>query len=154
HEHPFEAYAGWVRSAQVNTEFLYTASPVTVNDLHWLRATQRPTRAAPPGTDEELLRQALPGLAALYRLTDVYPPGSPDGDVLLRTAHHLLQPLRGLPQARRQGRTPTEQAALAWFGLPAAPRPARDVPAVWNPANTQGGIVESFPDATHGAVLL
>ncbi|WP_038200439.1 Dyp-type peroxidase domain-containing protein [Xenophilus azovorans] len=154
HEHPFEAYAGWVRSAQVNTEFLYTASPVTVNDLHWLRATQRPTRAAPPGTDEELLRQALPGLAALYRLTDVYPPGSPDGDVLLRAAHHLLQPLRGLPPARRQGRTPTEQAALAWFDLPAAPRPARDVPAAWNPANTQGGIVESFPDATHGAVLL
>ena len=35
--HNFPAYAGWVRSAQVDTEFFYNASSLTVNDLHYLR---------------------------------------------------------------------------------------------------------------------
>ena len=65
HDHPYPAYAGWVRGAQLNTDFFYTASPVTVNDLHWLRGRER-TSPAPsaPATDAALAAIAVSMLSA------------------------------------------------------------------------------------------
>ena len=38
----------------------------------------------------------MQALSVLYRLADVYPPGTPDGDVLLRAAHQLLRELKSV----------------------------------------------------------
>lgn len=167
--HAYADYARWVRSAQRNTEFFYTASPVTVNDLHWLREQQRtPAPPQPPASNATLATQALPGLTALYRLTEFYPPGTPDGDCLLHAAHHLLLPLwermSATPPALSPSaipcRTPTEEAAVAWFMtkvLPTPATPAGIYPAHWHwpPPDAQAGIVKALPATpTHGALLL
>lgn len=167
--HSYAEYARWVRSAQRNTEFFYTASPVTVNDLHWLREQQRaPAPPQSPASHDALATQALPGLTALYRLTELYPPGTADGDCLLHAAHHLLLPLWDLMSATPPAllpsaipcRTPTEEAAVAWFmtkvqAPPAAPAGACPAHAHWPPADAQAGIVKALPATpTHGALLL
>ncbi|MBS0427524.1 MAG: Dyp-type peroxidase, partial [Proteobacteria bacterium] len=167
--HPYAEYARWVRSAQRATEFFYTASPVTVNDLHWLRAQQRAPAPPPPVIgNATLAAQALPGLAALYRLTELYPPGTPDGDCLLHAAHHLLRPLwtrmsatpPTLLPAHMPCHTPTEEAAVAWFMTQVAPTPAAPAQACparahWPPPDAQAGIVQALPATpTHGALLL
>ncbi|PZQ73996.1 MAG: hypothetical protein DI563_13440 [Variovorax paradoxus] len=167
--HAYADYARWVRSAQRNTEFFYTASPVTVNDLHWLREQQRTPAPPPPrASDATLAAQALPGLTALYRLTELYPSGTADGDCLLHAAHHLLLPLwermsdtaSPLPPSAIPCRTPTEEAAVAWFTTRVKPSPAAPVakcPAHrhWPPPDAQAGIVKALPATpTHGALLL
>jgi Dyp-type peroxidase family len=160
YSHEFATYAGWVRSAQVDTEFFYNASPLTVNDLHYLRNKQRQALRVAGWHDAgrtELLEQALPALTALYRLTDMYPPlGDKDGDILRRAAGHLLGDraeclINTDPQ---KGRNPTERAALCWFSTYQErphPRPAK---AQWNHDNVQGGIIKCYSSATHACLLL
>ena len=167
--HPYADYARWVRSAQRTTEFFYTASPVTVSDLHWLRAQQRaPAPPAPVVGNAALAAQALPGLTALYRLSEMYPPGTADGACLLHAAHDLLRPLwkcmsatpPTLLPAQMPCHTPTEEAAVAWFMTPVAPTPAAPAHgcpahAHWPPPDAQAGIVQALPSTpTHGALLL
>ncbi len=162
HDHSFAEYAGWVRSAQVNTEFFYNASPLTVNDLHYLREKERqrtgiPLAQAAPGTT--LFEQALPALTALYRLSDMYPPepGLSDGGCLLRAALHLLKDLSellGTTQPPIQGYTATEAAALNWFAKAEARKfPVREDRG-WDPRKVQGGIIKPYEDITHGCLLL
>lgn len=163
--HDYPAYAGWVRSAQVETQFFYNASSLTVNDLHYLRrraaADLNGMQNNGPGNqpaDEDVVEQALPALVALYRLTDLYPPlaGPNDGDFLRRAAEHLLgaraEVLRKPGLA--EGRNPTERAALHWFA-PARLREPPDVPASgYGKGNVQGGIIEQYEGASHSCLLL
>lgn len=176
HDHGFAEYAGWVRSAQPGTEFFYNASPLTINDLHYLRATAQERLDGPaaraPAADRTLFEQTLPALTALYRLADMYPPleGSDDGACLRRAAHRLLQAFdqhlgeeKAAGQALPVPRTPVEKAALAWY-VPSekegqaeqdkkqATEPARA--ASWNRSNVQGGIIDGFTGLTHGCLLL
>lgn len=165
-------YIAWVRKAQVHTGFFYTGSTLTVADLHHLR--KAPPMPAPPVPTALLLDEALPGLAALYRLGDMYPPrsvapDSDDGDILWRAARHLFEDrLTELCAVNPAGlgRTRTERAALQWFQTTPAPRvpplpqppsppPPPPPPAAGYAADkVQGGIVESYGHLTHGCLLL
>ncbi len=167
-EHVFAEYAGWVRRAQVATEFFYNASPLTVSDLHYLREAERRRRdcGAPPAAVGDKVEQAMPALTALYRLTDLYPPASAgiaslsgpgDGACLLRAAHHLLHDvaddLRRTEPASRNA--PAERAALAWFRQSDAQPPREPSAAVsWDPSRAQGGIVEPYAGVSHACLLL
>ncbi|UPK04510.1 Dyp-type peroxidase domain-containing protein [Bradyrhizobium sp. 170] len=162
--HNFPAYAGWVRSAQVETQFFYNASSLTVNDLYYLRrkvvTDQRGDHERPPHDGQKashsILAQAIPALTALYRLTDLYPPLGDDGGFLLRAARHLLgdcaEQLIGTDPQQRSN--PTERAALSWFSK-SQPRPQSDPEkAKWNTENVQGGIIEQYTGATDACLLL
>jgi Dyp-type peroxidase family len=160
HSHRFPAYAGWVRSAQVGTEFFYNASPLTVSDLHFLRGQER-KRLGAAGEEQmfrTLLEQALPALTGLYRLTDMYPPGfgASDGAFLLRAARHLLgEHADALARTKpTEGRTPTEQAALRWFATYRAPPIRPPARSEWNPGQVQGGIITPYKNVTHACLLL
>ncbi|MEH2623784.1 Dyp-type peroxidase family [Bradyrhizobium sp. AZCC 1719] len=132
HSHNYPAYAGWVRSAQVETQFFYNASSLTVNDLHYLRdrvATDLRqlnneqqcigTVAGQEADRAETFKQAVSAVTALYRLVDMHLPlaSATAGDFLLRAARHLLKdPARSLIEKAREKRLEaTERAALTWF---------------------------------------
>lgn len=153
-------YIGWVRSAQVSTEFFYNATSLSVDDLHYLRRMEqeRIDGHAAPKPKGTILDQGLAAVTALYRLTDMYPPvaGSGDGEVLRRAAWHLLRDFhREIAEAPgREGRTPIEAAALRWF-KEAAPAPQRAaMPSEFQPSRVQGGILQSYPERNHACLLL
>ncbi|WOB08487.1 Dyp-type peroxidase domain-containing protein [Piscinibacter gummiphilus] len=174
--HSYGEYIAWVRSAQVGTEFVYTASPLTVDDLHYFRDREqgrllplasKPAPAPPAGP--ALLEQAWPALTTVYRLADMYlPQGAPkphdDADVLLLAARlFLASALPALKQASPKGRLPSEQAALKWvLGLTEAEKQAQaqkpvaaPTPSVFQPDKAQGGIVvDQYLEMTHGCVVL
>src|SRR5882724_762531 len=183
-DHSHTEYAAWVRSAQIGTEFFYNATPLTVDDLQYLRQSERLHRDMPASaaadvaaaalviTDPqqaslkiaatnlgETVSQGLAALSALYRLADMYPPGTPDGDILLRASRQLLLELRTLgtsalfppvhPVRQRFG------PQLAWFEREV---PERNAPAAADAptpdlADVQGGIMTGY-EATHGCLLL
>lgn len=175
-DHSFAQYTGWVRSAQVDTEFFYGASGLTVADMQYLRESERQRLGSPapapvpaPGkaNPADVLQQALPGLTALYRLNDLYPPAdlypttdatarrSDDSQILLRAAEHLLrQRMTELGQLTHAGRSPTETAALAWIAAYRQQKqvvpPARAVDL----SRVQGGILDQYEDITDGCLLL
>lgn len=174
----YDEYITWVRSRQVSTDFFHTAGPMTVNDLHYLRRREReriesmlpptptpgptPTPVATPATlpmpVTELFAQAIPGIAALYRLSDMFPPDiKTEGEVLLRAAGKLLG--KDVMQALTMfnGRTPAEAAAIRWLTPEPAPTSASSQALalpVFNPAAVQGGILEAYDGITHGCLLL
>lgn len=161
HDHSFAAYAAWVRSAQVGTEFFYNAGSSTVNDLHYLLENERQRIDKAPRPESgggRLFEQALPALTALYRLTDMYPPeaGLADGACLLRAARHLLRDLVDFvgPHPLPHGRTPTERAALRWFADAVGRASQPPATAAWDPRKVQCGIVEPYQGMTHGCLLL
>lgn len=162
----YDQYIAWVRSRQVSTDFFHTAGPMTVNDVHYLRRREREridSGAPAPGAASggwgltERFTQAMPGIAALYRLSDSFPPDLPcEGDVLKRAAAKLMGQavLADLPKFK--GRTPAESAALKWLQASAGPSsagrsscdPQLDISAV------QGGILTPYHQVTHGCLLL
>ncbi|MET1111293.1 MAG: hypothetical protein ABWX67_07190, partial [Allosphingosinicella sp.] len=99
-DHSFEEYLAWVRSAQIDTDFFYSASGHSVNDMKYLLELERLDRSSPERSstlivvsDPEVKARAvrkkhkdasnllgLEALVALYRLTDFYPPDQPKGD--------------------------------------------------------------------------
>ena len=108
-------------------------------------------------------------LVGLYRLADLYPPGTPDGDILHRAAQELLPEFRqmlgdgvyqtGIRRALRR----FEEAVLWMLKPPSAEPPARqdlpleppDQPPLKDPGNVQGGILTPYPDdIDHGCLLL
>ncbi len=114
-----------------------------------------------------MLRQGLQSLAGLYRLADWYVPGTPDGDVLHRAAHELLQDFtrawdHGLfrlalgNEATRLGERFARQ--IAWyFDSPPAPRRRQgggDTLDDLDRADVQGGIVQGYTGISHGALLM
>ena len=160
HDHTFAQYTGWVRSAQVSTEFFYNASSLTVNDLHYLRQRERErsgaaAQAGLPG--KTALEQALPALTALYRLTDMYPPNTDDGACLLRAALNILKDVGDFlrkTQPSMAGYTPTERAAMMWLAGAAGREFPKIKPVKWEPSKVQGGIIKKYEHATHGCLLL
>jgi hypothetical protein len=116
---------------------------------------------------EETFRQGLRSLAGLYRLAELYLPGTGDGAVLHRAACELLREFEPVARAPLddpkygQGLRFARQRfadALDWLTLP--PRPERSVPPLpattgWQQWGTvQGGILAPYPDTWHGCVLL
>jgi Dyp-type peroxidase family len=175
-QHSFEEYMRWVRSVQVETNFFFSSSSMTVDDLQYLKQVEQIQREAAPGFElraaqetlkspqqlaqavcsapanqSEIIRQGLLALAALHRLVDMYTPQA-DGDTLLRAAHELLKglPTRQLPEVIR-----TRFAAqLQWFEreLPKPPRPAPAIVELPR-EEIQGGILNELHD-THSCLLL
>ena len=193
----YEEWLAWARGALVETEFFYSTPGLTHDDVQFLREDERLHRSQtdsdvaasklhlqgpealawnaiagpappPPLGQLELARQGLQALAVIYRLTDLYLPGTPDGDCLQRAAQDLLLELRevgtpGLFPAPAPGSTvspadPRIRFArqLDWFEqahvprrLPAATAPLADL------TDVQAGIVTEYdPQATHGCLAL
>lgn len=176
--HDFATYSDWVRRSQVDSAFFYAASGLSVSDVQYLDQLERLQRQSPdcdPAilamrvTDpltaaaevrkrhpDETAAQAAEGLAVLYRLTDLYPPDTLDGDVLKRAAHDLLA--GWTPDA---GQAVPEQLRepLKWFltpiSSPTSPLPPK---RAYDPTIVQAGIVSGFgmpaSPPNHGCLLL
>jgi len=195
----FEAWCVWVRRVQVETAFYFNTHGLTVDDVHWLRGAEAIQRSAScphqaaldtvrhrTATAEQIayqsgqtttlpaldnVRQGLQSLALLFRMTDVYLPGTPDGEVLLRAARDLLMEFRPLvedpdltPEFLFQIRQ-RFQRQLDWlFGTPyggrapkAVDRPLPGAPKHCvpdRPADVQGGMLNGHAQATHGCLVL
>jgi len=113
-------------------------------------------------------RQGVLSLVGLYRLADVYPPGTKDGEVLHRAARELLpefldmardgvyqtgivRALKRFPEQMQwllQNSYPEPEARRGLPLEPPAEQPLND------PDNVQGGIVNAYPDVHHGCLLL
>jgi deferrochelatase/peroxidase EfeB len=109
-------------------------------------------------------RQGVQTVALLHRLTAWFIPGTPDGDFLHRAARDLLPEFVELIETTHLMDAPLSLArdrfgeALDWFQRPYAPRrvPARPsaAPGAVLKAAVQGGILETYRQVTHGALLL
>lgn len=112
------ANSQWLHTAQAEAQFFSVTAPALIDNELVSRELGRISRedAESPGELSELrlvlpqrwvdprrtvashpletVKAGLPVLAALHRLTDLYPPGGTDGAVLLRAAHELLCELR------------------------------------------------------------
>jgi Dyp-type peroxidase family len=196
-DHRFDEWEAWARGVQVETQFFYGMPQLTVDDVRYLRqqealglqATDHPeaaflatrqrvhpvetvawgTAAETSGfATYEAIRQGLEGLAALYRLTDLYPPITPDGGLLHRAARHLLLEFVTLrdrdelpPQLMAAARARFERQ-LAWLDAPPAPPADRNrlgppLPSSkpdFDGTDVQGGIVTSYETTSHGALLM
>jgi Dyp-type peroxidase family len=113
-------------------------------------------------------RQGVRSLVGLYRLADVFPPGTKDGEILHRAAQELLPEFldmlgdgvyqTGIDRAQKrfdeamfwlQQPPPSEPEARRGLPLePPAELPLKD------PANVQGGILEAYPDVHYGCLFL
>lgn len=117
--------------------------------------------------EREGIRQGLQGLAGVYRLTDLYAPGTRDGDMLLRAAQELLPEFARMRDPANPYAASIRQAAgerlakeLQWFSQP-DPLPAVRVkpplptanPAVL-PSRAQAGILEAVDMARRACVCL
>ncbi len=181
-DHSFERYVSWIRQYQVESQFFYTATALTAADYHYLRDSERNDRETHDALErdkratlytikdtdkiarqvaaknpQELLRQSLKALAVLDGLRDLYPDGTQDGIYLLRASHELLREFKRfdtrhlLPAAVRSQYLPQ----LEWFEQPLNLRkkPAIEHRAIGNNA-IQAGILQSYENITHGALLL
>lgn len=115
----------------------------------------------------ERVRSGFQTLAALYRLTDLYTPKSPDGDVLRRAAVDLLRefiPLRELAYDEFEEQKERFSRQIAWL-YPDADRlpsnvknrpvldPEQKVPPDVR-GDVQGGILRAYQGVTHGLVVM
>ncbi len=109
-------------------------------------------------------RQGLRALIGLHRLTDLYPPGTPDGDVLMRAAIELLPEFRrqmdvdvvGIKRARERYGEAIDWYRNAVRTMPPTRhrRPPPDVPPLDGEHGIQAGILEPLPDCRHGVMVL
>lgn len=131
-------------------------------DLGMSQPIQPLMEARPPA-----FRQGLRAAAGLYRLADLYPPGTPEGGWLLRAAQELLPEFRRLVDGKDRypdgldAASPRFDDVLAWFqsGFEPVPehrldRPAPDEPQHSAPDTIQAGILDPYPDVSHGVLLL
>lgn len=114
------------------------------------------------------IRQGLQGLLGLYRLADLYPPGTDDGLVLHRAARELLPEfsrLQTLDQYAQATDLAAErfayQEAVAWLRSEAEALPAVRVPPPlpvqmpdYPTQQVQGGILEPYQNVSHGCLCL
>jgi Dyp-type peroxidase family len=154
--HEYADYAAWVRRAQVETGFYYEGSPLTAADWEQLRIAAgqpEPAAAADAGGVHEQARAALVGL---YRLSDMYLPGTEDGRTLLAAARLLLRSLATTSQPPPAGwlRTATEAAAWRWFMQPQEQEKPQSAPDRPDLGNVQGGILEGHAKLAHGCLAL
>jgi deferrochelatase/peroxidase EfeB len=148
-----------------------TALPTAEAVAHG-RSTQGrdPTEPAPSAPPDEVdakrhaFRQGLRAVVGLYRLADLYVPGSDDGEILLRAAIELLPEFAEVhrdmtPAIDRANERFRE--ALDWYrsglerlGSGRAFRDPPDAPTLYRPDTIQAGILEPLPDCSHGVLLL
>lgn len=208
-DHGFDAWLGWARRVQVESDFYY-GPPATAVDLLYLRRVQLmrehaapaarldllELRAVMPGAEQAVdrlveqadrvgddppvdkidtfqmarqrVRQGVQALGLLYRLVDLFPPGTDDAPVLRRAAIELLREFVQLRNQRAIDDQLAEQRArfaraLDWLFPDANPvrlqrlRPPLPEPYAVPPevrADAQGGILRGYEGITHGAVLL
>jgi deferrochelatase/peroxidase EfeB len=172
------------RSSQVN-ELRASLPPAEAIVDKFVAAAEPETADEPvyaqvmfPRMVHERVRHGLRALAVLYRLTDLFRPGTREGDVLRRAALDLLREFvatygdgagvaKDQIREARDGEDPLAKGRgrfarqLNWL-LPEGQRnPMRTLPA--DPggapidlavlAAIQGGIVRPYEDVTHGVVL-
>ncbi len=116
------------------------------------------------------VRQGLQALAGLYRLADVYPPGTQDGVVLHRAAHELIPEFARLQSFDTEYGKSIEVAsggrfaeALAWLKTPvehpSVPEARQPPPLPTDRTHAhddqvQGGILSSYVPVTQGCLCL
>jgi Dyp-type peroxidase family len=179
--HGFDEYAAWIRSCQVDSGFFYNDSGLTIGDLSYLRQSESLQRRTPASDTYDLAaatlliedpeqaaqtarkdvdrtkKLGLSALAALYRLTSLYPADRPDGDYLLRATHELLKEFdtKALFPAGSDVRDSLFTAQLEWFERPRQDRaPAKPDRLKYRNEDIQGGILTSYPNITHGCLVL
>jgi Dyp-type peroxidase family len=149
---------GRLPPAEQRARQMLDMTDATIGDGQWPRNEQMVAT---------MLRQGLQSLAGLHRLADWYVPGTPDGEVLHRAAHELLQ---DFTQAWDDGlfrmaiEAPQTQLAtrfarqIDWlFGRrPPARKPlgGDDELGAADLDDVQGGILKGYDGITHGALLL
>ncbi|NUZ05897.1 hypothetical protein [Piscinibacter koreensis] len=120
----FDRWCAWIDRVQVETGFFYNTHGLTVADVDYLRrqvvahceagspaaAALAAVRSRVVPAEEvaysvgqtttlnavDTVRQGLQALTQLFRLSDLYLPDTPDGDVLLRASRDLLCEFRAL----------------------------------------------------------
>lgn len=192
----FDAWCGWVNRVQVETGFFFNTHALTVGDVHYLRAQELKHRSAPNPAQASLnaarlcsrsaeeaayevgqttplnaidtLRQGLQALALLFRLTDLYLPGTQDGDVLLSATRDLLSdfcPLIEDPDLIPEIAHPIRDRfdrQLSWLRAASRPELARPRalpplpprPVIATPDDVQGGILAGYDEVTHACLVL
>lgn len=113
-------------------------------------------------------RHGVRSVVGLYRLADVYPPGTADGIILHRAAHELLPEFVRMLQDGNTYRLGIKRAfkrfeePMRWIQTAPnepevrrhLPVPLPDEPPLQDPGNVQGGILHGYPDVDHGCLLL
>jgi len=196
YDHSFEEWLEWVNRVQIETGFFY-GMPNTVEDVRYLKNQESLHREKPAvletdreSTEQFLRRQesiawdvtakghlkvyaettklGLQGLAALYRLTDLYLPGSEDGKFLHRAARGLLLEFVHLVEDTSILEVPLRlvkdrfEKQLAWLqpdkgdSVPHGQEPPElpTAPPAYDKADVQGGILNSYDGITHGCLVL
>src|SRR5262249_50045889 len=154
------------------TRFFYNPASLTFDDGNYLRATERianertisdmdAARVLAPDPFKVAIetaianggytvKQGMQALSVIYRLADQFPPGTPDGDILLRATRELLRELSlilgGLSSGAMAILRDRFKAQLDWFNGPFHLPEAAHVPPN-EPANTndvQGGILTGY----------
>lgn len=124
----------------------------------------------PPGRpvgSREGMRQGVQSLVGLYRLAELYPPGTGDGIILHRAARELLPELvRMLPLADYAGAVAHARERfgeqIGWLERDTEPVPAvrvppplqQSAPPAFDAADVQAGIVRAYEGMTDGCLLL
>ena len=128
-------------------------------------AQKRPSSIEPGA--REGVRQGLQGLAGIYRLAELYPPGSDDGKLLKRAAHELipeftrmLRLLEYRPAIEQAGGARLREA-IDWIDDEEALPPVRVKPPLTEdkapplPTTAQAGILRAYEGViTHGCLCL
>lgn len=114
-ENSFEDYLAWVRKSQIDTDFFYSSSNLSIEDIQYVTKLEKLQRESPEDflpsavtADDptDLARKTrrdrrlkkitnqlgMEALVALYKLADFYPPDRPEGDgkYLLWASQQLL----------------------------------------------------------------
>ena len=170
---PCETYMAWVRAHEVQGGFLFAESAVSVLDQRVLRQRDLPASPRPALTGAALLDRLTPvqrravaegglrTMRAFQGLAPFFPlNAAQDEGILRRGMHDVLQDLLAYGVRRLlPAEDPLRRSAeplITWFERPdttiAPPAPTVDTP----PAITdvQGGILRSYADVTHGALVL
>ena len=147
-----------------------TAERIAWDIIQNQRDPQNGSYASPPATlvgGPAGVRQGLQGLAAIYRLADLYPPNTPDGLVLHRAARELLPEFARMQKMGQYSATIRKagwrfQESVAWFKRDEDPPlpPVRTPPELpvtppdYPADQVQGGILRPYDDVTHGCMCL
>ena len=182
-EHSFADYLAWVRKSQIDSNFFYSSTGLSIDDIQYLTQVERRERehtrerkriplpemvADTPKqlahavrfkdeTNKRLANQmGMQALVSLYRLADLYPPDQPDGDgkYLLWATQQLLEGW-GRKDLKEHGWDDLVREQLAW--LESSPWPghqAKRERLTFRARDVQGGILHNYGKVRHGALLL
>ena len=123
-----------------------------------------PFKTIAPG-EREGVRQGLQGLAGVYRLTDLYTPGTPDGELLHHAGYELLPEFVRMWESGKYGPDIKDAAgerlrnALQWLTQRRPLPPVREKPPLPStppalPLRAQAGILSPVEGAMRACVCL